>query len=182
MPILGGLADVKDLNATGIPSEHEFVGRYADASGHVNVAADLDYYYAFCSFRMGSILAGVYARAVAGNASSGDALQAGKLGEVIAGLGVKHANTYQSGAGRLSGLAGAGSARAFSTAASHPVPLKERVRDFLEEHVIPIETEVLHQGYFDHENKWKENTKLDGLKAKAKEVSQRNAVRTKDYL
>jgi aminoglycoside phosphotransferase (APT) family kinase protein len=93
MPILGGLKDL-NVGELGIPDEHTFVGKYVDATGSTSLSHDLDFHLAFASFRMGSILAGVYARSIAGNASSADAQQAGKLSSFLSGMGVEHAKTY----------------------------------------------------------------------------------------
>ncbi|GMI28121.1 hypothetical protein TeGR_g2602 [Tetraparma gracilis] len=179
MPILGGLKDL-NVGELGIPDEHTFVGKYVDATGSTSLSHDLDFHLAFASFRMGSILAGVYARSIAGNASSADAQQAGKLSSFLSGMGVEHAKTYEKSPGRLNKLGGAGAAlggaRAFSSSARASAPrdaaaTRDQVEAFLNEHVLPVETAVLNQGYFGtKEEAWKESVLLDPLKEKAKEL------------
>ena len=67
----------KERAANGIPSEVEFIAAYVDATGFTTVPTHLDYYRAFCCFRMASILQGVYKRAISGNASSAEGKQIG---------------------------------------------------------------------------------------------------------
>jgi aminoglycoside phosphotransferase (APT) family kinase protein len=64
MPILGGLGDKSesDLAAMGVPTEQQLLDSYVEKGGSPAVREHLDYYYAFASFRMASILQGVYAR------------------------------------------------------------------------------------------------------------------------
>jgi len=63
----GGCADL-DLAAHGIPSQAEFVRRYCEHAGR-DVPAALDVFVVFSMFRLGAILAGVYKRALDGNAA-----------------------------------------------------------------------------------------------------------------
>lgn len=67
---------------SGLLTMAEHVQAYVDASGRK--ADDLDYYIAFSMFRLVSILQGVYARGLQGNASSTTALQMGALARAIA--------------------------------------------------------------------------------------------------
>ena len=74
MPILGGLMDStqEELKAEGIPSELEFVTKYVDVTGDEELVGDMDYHLAFASFRMASILQGVYARGEEGGKGRND--------------------------------------------------------------------------------------------------------------
>lgn len=71
----GGYRD-SDIAALAIPSEAEAIAAYAKRSGPVALA-DWPFYMAFALFRMTAILQGVYARALAGNASSPDGKERG---------------------------------------------------------------------------------------------------------
>jgi aminoglycoside phosphotransferase (APT) family kinase protein len=66
-----------DLDALGIPSESDYVAAYCRRTG-VDAIEDFDFYIAFGLFRLAAILAGVAARARAGNASSAHAAEAGR--------------------------------------------------------------------------------------------------------
>jgi aminoglycoside phosphotransferase (APT) family kinase protein len=57
-----------DCAALGIPTEAEFVATYCDAAGKP-VPRDLDVFLVFSMFRLASILAGVWRRALDGNAA-----------------------------------------------------------------------------------------------------------------
>jgi aminoglycoside phosphotransferase (APT) family kinase protein len=71
--------DGVDAAALGIPSEQECVAQYCRLRGLPPIPAQAwIYYLVFCMFRLASILQGVLARALQGNASSGNALEAGK--------------------------------------------------------------------------------------------------------
>ncbi len=65
-----------DVDALGIPNEEEFLTEYCRHSGRGQVHA-WHFYVAFAHFRMASILQGVYARGLQGNASSSRALEIG---------------------------------------------------------------------------------------------------------
>lgn len=65
-----------DLAAQGIPGESEAIAAYGQASG-MGAIANWPFYMAFALFRMAAILQGVYARALAGNASSPDGKERG---------------------------------------------------------------------------------------------------------
>ena len=75
----------------GIPREQELIDAYVEASGLPSVAEHLDYYRAFCCFRMASILQGVYKRSLSGQASAADGEQVGKLASVVAEVGLQSA-------------------------------------------------------------------------------------------
>lgn len=74
-----------DLAALGIPSESEYVGWYCERTGRASIPA-FDFYIAFNLFRLASILQGVAARALAGNASSLRAAETGRLTRPVAEL------------------------------------------------------------------------------------------------
>jgi aminoglycoside phosphotransferase (APT) family kinase protein len=72
-----GFADL-DLVSLGIPQEADYVASYASRFPHVNLD-DWEYFTVFAMFRSAAILAGVYRRAVSGNASDARALHTGKI-------------------------------------------------------------------------------------------------------
>ena len=74
---------------------------YVSATGLTSVASHLDYYRAFCCFRMASILQGVYKRAISGNASSAEGKQVGQLAKVVAEIGLVAADRYTKTPDRL---------------------------------------------------------------------------------
>jgi len=81
---LGGV----DTQQLSIPSEAECVAEYCAIRGIKPVSQrDWTYYMAFCMFRLASILQGVLARALQGNASSATALNAGRRARPLAQLG-----------------------------------------------------------------------------------------------
>jgi aminoglycoside phosphotransferase (APT) family kinase protein len=69
-----GFNDI-DIEAYGIPGETEYVARYAERRGRGPIN-NLPYFLVFSMFRFAAILAGVYHRALSGNASDTRALQA----------------------------------------------------------------------------------------------------------
>ena len=73
--VRGGLMGV-DLEALGIPTIEETVERYAARTGRTRID-DLDFCFAYNTFRLASIVQGVYARALQGNASSPEAKKMG---------------------------------------------------------------------------------------------------------
>ncbi len=85
-PVLPGLAGI-DRTALGIPDENAMIERFV-------AATDLDprprwnFLLAFQFFRLGAIAQGVLKRALQGNASSEQALAAGRMTRAIAELGV----------------------------------------------------------------------------------------------
>ena len=78
-----------DFGALGIPDEDEYIAMYLRANPAVAppAAADWDFYMAYNMFRMAGILQGVLARALAGNAASAQALEAGRRARPLAELG-----------------------------------------------------------------------------------------------
>jgi aminoglycoside phosphotransferase (APT) family kinase protein len=81
---LGGV----DLGRLSIPSEAECVAAYCRIRGIEAISSqDWAYYLAFCMFRLASILQGVLSRALQGNASSANALAAGRRARPLAQMG-----------------------------------------------------------------------------------------------
>jgi aminoglycoside phosphotransferase (APT) family kinase protein len=78
-----------DLAALGIPSEDEYLERYLARRGVTSPpdARAWSFYMAYNMFRLAAILQGVMARAVAGNASSAEALDAGRRARPLADHG-----------------------------------------------------------------------------------------------
>ncbi len=83
-----GLRD-GDLPALGIPGESEYLARYLARRGVANPpdGRAWSFYLAYNMFRLAAILQGVMARAVAGNASSARALEAGRRARPLAERG-----------------------------------------------------------------------------------------------
>lgn len=71
-----GLAGL-DLEALGIPTLNEIVGRYADRAG-VPVADRLDWYFAYNLFRLAGIVQGIKKRVIDGTASHAQAAEMAK--------------------------------------------------------------------------------------------------------
>lgn len=79
-----GLAG-EDLQALGIPVEEEYVAAYCRRVGREPLPeAEWEYYLAFNMFRLAGILQGIMARALQGNASSQNALEAGRRARPLA--------------------------------------------------------------------------------------------------
>ena len=77
-----------DLAALGIPSEAEYIDQYLERAGANRPTPEQwSFYLAYNLFRLAAILQGVMARAVAGNAASARAIDAGKRARPIAALG-----------------------------------------------------------------------------------------------
>jgi aminoglycoside phosphotransferase (APT) family kinase protein len=75
-----------DLVSLGIPDEGAYVRAYCQRTGRESIA-DWDYYLAFNMFRMASILQGILARAIQGNATSSEALATGRRARPMADAG-----------------------------------------------------------------------------------------------
>lgn len=73
----------RNLAALGIPSEAEYLNAYCLRTG-IESIEDFDFYIAFGMFRLAAILAGIAARARAGNASSAHAEEAGRRARPMA--------------------------------------------------------------------------------------------------
>ncbi|MYM64420.1 phosphotransferase [Pseudomaricurvus sp. HS19] len=78
---LGGL----DRQGLGIPAESEIVAHYCKLRG-IDTIEHWHFYLAFSFFRLASIVQGVYKRALAGNASNKNALEIGRLVDVLADM------------------------------------------------------------------------------------------------
>ena len=83
-----GLRDA-DFAALGIPTESEYLSRYLARRGVATRpdARAWSFYMAYNMFRLAAILQGVMARAVAGNASSAKAVEAGRRARPLAERG-----------------------------------------------------------------------------------------------
>jgi aminoglycoside phosphotransferase (APT) family kinase protein len=68
----------QDLKAMGIPTEEEYVKAYCERTGRDGIPK-LDFYFAYNIFRLTSIVQGVYARSLQGNASNEKAKEMGAL-------------------------------------------------------------------------------------------------------
>lgn len=80
-----------DLEALGMPTEDEFVARYAQAVGRSGGIEAWPYYKAFALFRLAAIVQGVYKRALDGNASSQSAITMGDRAAQLAEAGWREA-------------------------------------------------------------------------------------------
>jgi aminoglycoside phosphotransferase (APT) family kinase protein len=79
-----------DLDALGIPSEAEYIRRYAERTGRGPVE-HWNFHLAYNLFRIAAILQGVYKRATEGIASSDNALKSGDNARALAELGWRYA-------------------------------------------------------------------------------------------
>jgi aminoglycoside phosphotransferase (APT) family kinase protein len=76
-----------DLAALGIPTEAEYVARYVARTGSaMPTPREWEFYIVFNLFRAAAIFQGVMARAVAGNASSAQAVETGRRARPTAEL------------------------------------------------------------------------------------------------
>ena len=89
-----------DLRALGIPSQDEYVQWYLERTGTTDrpTPEQWSFYLAYNAFRLAAILQGVMGRAVAGNAASARAVEAGKRARPIAELGWKEVEQHFAGA------------------------------------------------------------------------------------
>jgi aminoglycoside phosphotransferase (APT) family kinase protein len=78
-----------DLEPLGIPTEEQYLATYLRRVGvaHAPDRKDWSFYMAYNMFRMAGILQGVMARAVAGNAASAQAVDAGRRARPMAEAG-----------------------------------------------------------------------------------------------
>jgi aminoglycoside phosphotransferase (APT) family kinase protein len=81
-----GRVDAGDSDRSGIPDEAAYVASYCRRTGRTEIP-DWHFYLAFSMFRLASILQGVYARGLQGNAASAHALQRGAAARQIADRG-----------------------------------------------------------------------------------------------
>jgi aminoglycoside phosphotransferase (APT) family kinase protein len=82
--LYGGMMD-SDLDALGLPGEEEFVDAYLARTGRSQKLTP--FHLAFSLFRIAVILEGVYARALAGNASNNDAIKTASTAVALADRG-----------------------------------------------------------------------------------------------
>jgi aminoglycoside phosphotransferase (APT) family kinase protein len=76
-----------DLPALGIPTEEDYLAAYCRRTGRDGISqSDWEYYMVFNMFRLTGILQGIMARALQGNASSAEAMVAGKRARPLAEL------------------------------------------------------------------------------------------------
>ncbi len=84
----GDIIDI-DYDATGIPSEADYVAQYCARTGRDGIA-DWNFYLVLSMFRLAAIIQGVYFRGLQGNAPSPDALKrrdsCRELAEIACGL------------------------------------------------------------------------------------------------
>jgi aminoglycoside phosphotransferase (APT) family kinase protein len=90
LPSAGDITGLRhqDRSALGIPEEEEMIAQYCALRGLPGIA-DWNFYLAFSFFRLASIVQGVKARALQGNASNANALGAGAMVEPLASLAVE---------------------------------------------------------------------------------------------
>ncbi|MEO8738608.1 MAG: phosphotransferase [Casimicrobiaceae bacterium] len=88
-----------DLAALGIPDEREYLAAYLRRVGATAVpdSTEWNFYMAYNMFRMAGILQGVKARALAGNAASAQALEAGNRARPMAELGWQQVERMRGG-------------------------------------------------------------------------------------
>ncbi|HUQ88306.1 MAG TPA: phosphotransferase [Vicinamibacterales bacterium] len=86
-----GLVEGTDTDRSGMPSEGEYVAMYCSRAGRPSIPR-WNFYLAFSMFRLASILQGVYARGLQGNAASSYALQRGAAARLIADIAWGMAN------------------------------------------------------------------------------------------
>jgi aminoglycoside phosphotransferase (APT) family kinase protein len=82
-PAALGLVQHGDDDRSGMPGEAEYVAMYCRHAGRETIP-QWNFYLAFSMFRLASILQGVYARGLQGNAASEFALQRGAAAKLIA--------------------------------------------------------------------------------------------------
>ena len=80
-----GRVEAVDSDRDGMPDEAAYVDAYCRRTGRTGIP-DWHFYLAFSTFRLASILQGVYARGLQGNAASTYALQRGAAAQHIADL------------------------------------------------------------------------------------------------
>jgi len=90
-PVLPGLAGL-DRTELGIPDEGTMIAHFTNATG-LDPRPHWGFHLAFHFFRLAAIAQGVLKRALQGNASSEQALAAGRMTKAIAELGASVANS-----------------------------------------------------------------------------------------
>lgn len=79
-----------DLDALGLPHEDEYVARYCERTGRDGIP-DLDFYVAFCMFKLAGIFHGIRGRVIRGTAVSEKAREYAKHVETIADVAWRQA-------------------------------------------------------------------------------------------
>ena len=162
----------------GIPSEKAFVRRWAEAAGLPNpaegpgAATRWPFYVAMSLFRGAAILAGVRARAAAGNASAANAHAAGTLVETLATRALSVAGCVPGGVPRAVASPG-------TTAYAPPAPassglepsaraaaLLQRLRRFMVEHALPAEAAL--EAHAASDARWSVSPETERIKTLAK--------------
>ena len=85
--IAGPGVDGLDLAAEGLPDEASLVAIYSNSAG-IAPPEDLSFFLALAFFRLAAIVQGVYARSLAGNASSASAATMGPRVAALAEAGL----------------------------------------------------------------------------------------------
>ena len=177
----------------GVPTEAEFVHRWCVASGLPNprtrterVAGDpkgakkpvWPFYVALSLFRGAAILAGVRARASAGNASAANAAEAGSLVETLAARALVVAGVpvgsiprpVRSGGGGGGGDANGNDVGLTFVRGMEPseraASLLVKLRAFMSDHVYPAEPIL--EAHAASDRRWEVHPKVEELKALAK--------------
>ncbi len=83
LPESAGGETEAELVALGIPAEKDYIARYCARTGRAGVP-DLEFMIVFAMFRLASIVAGVYRRAIEGNAADARAMERGRIFQEIA--------------------------------------------------------------------------------------------------
>jgi aminoglycoside phosphotransferase (APT) family kinase protein len=89
---IGGL----DHKALGIPTEEEYIARYAQRTGKMLSKEDFNFYLVYNMFRMAGILQGIMKRYVDGTAASEQALKSGQAARPMAEMGWRYVTGMQS--------------------------------------------------------------------------------------
>ena len=164
----------------GVPSEKAFVRRWARAAGLPNptegagAATRWPFYVAMSLFRGAAILAGVRARAAAGNASAANAHAAGTLVETLATRALSVAGCVPGGVPRAvasgSGTTASAPPAPFGASGLEPSPraaaLLQRLRRFMAEHALPAEAAL--EAHAASDARWSVSPETERLKALAK--------------
>ncbi|XP_071093872.1 acyl-CoA dehydrogenase family member 10-like [Haliotis cracherodii] len=192
--IMSGLAGA-DLKSLGIPTVQELIGRYCYQM-KIPPIENWDFYMAFTFFKMAAVLQGVYKRGISGQGSSSRAKFAGAAAEMYADIGWKIASgsnlqptlrAVNSEAAERRNLLKTQTIMSYmsrpmavdrtqETVGQMPVSvdalsprvqdLYNRMKQFLANHVIPVEKEV-----FEHlhgPNRWTVHPQLAQLTQKAR--------------
>jgi len=161
----------------GIPSEREYVQWWSDASGIENpmtsaTAKTWPFYVAFSLFRGASILAGVRARAVQGNASSANARAMGQLVDVFAkrALVIVNGVDLPRGVRELATEVDGGAFDASAATGFEPSPKAAatllKLKHFMRAHVYKAEESL--EAHAETSERWNVHPLVEELKAKAK--------------